>query len=108
MPIMLRRGETQLRHKTVSLKYEKHGLLIDNLFKNIKLERVGDDQNGYHNIKIAHLDAGNYYLQVASGKKVINLSIVVHKGDLWSQNSSFILKKDQLRENVKSENIPKI
>lgn len=55
-------------------------MLIDDYFDKIQLLHSGDEQTGYHYIKIDDLQQGEYKLEFLTGHEWQHFEVNVHKG----------------------------
>ena len=85
------------------LKSINNTMTLANYSKNIIIEK--SDKSLYGLVKIKGLQSGSYVL---FGPKHVRITIKVHKGEYWSENPSYILKKHSLLENMEKQGFVKI
>jgi hypothetical protein len=105
LPIILRKGETELKHKWFSFIRFYNKEAIENWFDRVTLVRDEDDRTGNHIIKVEGLESGTYELEFVNGNQIKKISLKVTEGDPWPENPSFIMKKFEMTERAQSNRI---
>lgn len=102
LPINIKFGNgKKLDRRQVSLIRSSNGVILEDWFDKLALERLGDNETGYHIIKCHCLDQGDYQL-VIRGDHTHTIDITVHKGENWNNVENFILKKSCITEIIQS------